>query len=290
MSPSPGSHLSGDAAPSSAPGQPQLPCRLRLQLHSRIHTMRSSSSKHRQSPRSVPVTRRRSNTSFTCATADSEAHPSPGRQLRSVATRLCQLPPTPLPQPLLKLNPQTKPECRRHDFPRDRHPVFRNRLRARFCHSHRAGERRSSRTSSPRKGPRSSSFCPACPFSASFRRDSVAAKSGSAPSCCAAYRKSLRCTPASARPASNTPAPTVAPRSSAASHRTPLEKHLRPSRAISAPPGLLVARQASHLCQVVAELRVPALQQRQQLMPDPVPRELRCRFEESSASSADFFR
>jgi hypothetical protein len=46
------------------------------------------------------------------------------------------------------------------------------------------------------------------------------------------------------------------------------------SRAISASHQASSSRaRQGHLCQVVAELRVPALQQRQQLMPDAVPRE-----------------
>ena len=65
----------------------------------------------------------------------------------------------------------------------------------------------------------------------------------------------------------------IAARASAAPHRLPGQQQLRSKPAqLALPPRLLIPRQLRHLRHVFPQPRIPTLQHRQQLMPDPVPR------------------
>jgi hypothetical protein len=119
----------------------------------------------------------------------------------------------------------------------------------------------------------SASFCPARPPSARDRTASVPAKSSAAPNCSAAWRTSRRCSAGAAPPAGSLRWPGPRPPRAAAPRRTPRQHQLRrqPGQ-LRLPPCLLVVRQNRHLRQVLAQPRIPALEQRQQLMPDAVAR------------------
>ena len=104
------------------------------------------------------------------------------------------------------------------------------------------------------------------------RSASVEGKSTAAPNCSAAWRKSRRWRAGgSAARRVTIEGKAIAGGSATAPHRAAVQQQLRcQASQFSLPPGLLVAGQLGHLRQVLAQLRVPALQQRQQLVADAV--------------------
>ena len=127
---------------------------------------------------------------------------------------------------------------------------------------------------SPRRPWASSHFCPARPVSASVRSDSVASKSGAAPNRPAARRRIRRCSAggSSASRATSMARPSPAARPPPRTGRPGKIDLRRQPLQLGLPPRLLVPRQLRHLRQVRPQPRIPALQQRQQFVPDPVAR------------------
>jgi hypothetical protein len=229
----------------------------------------------------VPVTRRRSSTSFTLRGPPSSAA-GPGRR----ASRSAAWPSAwdcPAWTPLATVGKlRSAGECRRPEPSTS--PGMDQRCTRERCGFGAPGNGRSRQ--SPRSGavrggfarradpgpvPR---FWPARPARARVRRASVAGKSGAAPNCCrrVAQQPALQGRSERGQPGHvDRRGPEDRRGAAAAAHRAARQKQLRTQAGqFRLPPGLLVAGQRGHLGQMLAQARIPALQQRQQLVADAV--------------------
>ncbi len=109
-----------------------------------------------------------------------------------------------------------------------------------------------------------------------MRSASVAAKSGAASSCPAAYRSSRRCNAiGSAVKEGKVEGDAVGGRGGPASaaNGSAAKNHLLSHTGnFGLPPGFFIAGKLRHLCEMIAELRVPGSELRQQFVADPIAR------------------